>query len=419
MTVRTTTLPSGLRVVTEQIDRVATVSLGVWVGAGARHEPENLSGISHLLEHMAFKGTRRRSAEAIAVEIENVGGHLNAYTGRENTAYYAKVLAEDTDLALDLLADILLQSVFDAEELARERDVVLQEIGQAYDTPDDIIFDHFQATAFPMQPIGRPVLGAPEIVAGMARETLHDYLAQSYTADRMVVAAAGSLDHETIVDRVASVFADVQPIAGQNEFVGASYTGGGYRETRALEQVHLVLGFPGVSIPDTDHYAAALYSTMLGGGMSSRLFQELREKRGMVYSVYSFSSSFTDSGIFGVYAGTGEQQAPDLVPLVFETMSDLGAAPRPGELDRAKAQLRASLLMSMESTGARAEALGQQLLAYGRPLATRELVDLVNGVTEADIARVSERFLSGALTSAAIGPVDTLEDHDRLSERLR
>lgn len=418
MTVQTTTLPNGLRVVTERIDRVATVSLGAWVGAGARHEPENLSGISHLLEHMAFKGTRRRSAEAIAVEIENVGGHLNAYTGRENTAYYAKVLSEDTDLALDLLADILLDSVFEEEELARERDVVLQEIGQAFDTPDDIIFDHFQAAAYPSQPIGRPVLGTPDIVAGMARADLFDYLKRSYTPDRLVVAAAGALDHETIVARVGDLFgglAAAPPTAASND---ARYSGGDYREARSLEQVHLVLGFPGVSIPDPDHYAAALFSTMLGGGMSSRLFQELREKRGLVYSVYSFSSSFTDAGVFGVYAGTSARQTPTLIPLVFDEMANLGAALRPGELDRAKAQLRASLLMSMESTGARAEALGQQILAYGRPLSAEELVGLIDGVTEADIARVAARFLAGPLTSAAIGPIDTLEDYDRLAARL-
>ncbi len=418
MNVRTTTLPNGIRVVTERIDRVATVSLGAWVGAGARHEPDRLSGISHLLEHMAFKGTRRRSAEAIAVEIENVGGHLNAYTGRENTAYYAKVLAEDTDLALDLLADILLDSVFDEEELARERDVVLQEIGQAYDTPDDIIFDHFQATAYPLQAIGRPVLGAPEIVAGMAREDLMDYLARAYTADRLVVAAAGALDHDRVVERVAALFDRVHPVAPRETSGAANYTGGDYREARSLEQVHLVLGLPGVSIPDEDHYAAALFSTMLGGGMSSRLFQELREKRGLVYSVYSFSSSFTDSGVFGIYAGTSARQVATLVPLVFEEMASLGAQPRQGELDRAKAQLRASLLMSMESTGARAEALGQQLLAYGRPLGAEELVGLIDGVTEADIARVAARFLAGPLTSAAIGPVEGLESHEAMSARL-
>ena len=241
MSIRITTLENGLRVVSDPIAHVHTTAVGVWVDAGARHETPEQTGVAHLLEHMAFKGTERRSARAIAEQIEAVGGHLNAYTGRESTAFYAKVLADDAPLALDVIADILQDSIFDSDELAREREVVLQEIGQAHDTPDDIIFDHFQEIAYPNQALGRPVLGRAEIVAGLARESLQGYMAGHYGASRMVVAAAGKIDHETFVAQVADCF-DHLPHDSEAAFEPAAYAGGEFRESRDLEQVHLVLG---------------------------------------------------------------------------------------------------------------------------------------------------------------------------------
>src|SRR6266550_102270 len=287
MTVRLSTLPSGLRVATDRIETVDTVSLGIWVDVGTRHEPPEINGVAHFLEHMAFKGTNRRSARGIAEEIEAVGGHLNAYTSRESTAYYARVLKEDVPLALDILADILQNSTFDPEELERERTVILQEIGQANDTPDDIIFDNFQERAFPEQPMGRPVLGRPEIIRQLSREAVMGYLREHYGAARMILSAAGNLDHDRFVDLAATLLSGMtaeRAIATEP----ARYVGGDHREARDLEQLHLVLGFPGLPLGDPDYYAATVLSTAFGGGMSSRLFQEVREKRGLVYSIHSF-----------------------------------------------------------------------------------------------------------------------------------
>ncbi|HEV7996566.1 MAG TPA: pitrilysin family protein, partial [Stellaceae bacterium] len=279
MTVRVSTLANGLHIATDRIDTVDTVSLGIWVDVGTRHEPPAINGVAHFLEHMAFKGTERRSALAIAEEIEAVGGHLNAYTSRESTAFYAKVLKEDVPLALDILADILQHSTFEAEEMERERTVILQEIGQANDTPDDIIFDHFQECAYPDQAMGRPVLGRPEIIRRLGREDVTAYLRDHYGARRMVLAAAGNLDHDrfaALAEKLLGGMPADRPAATEP----ARYAGGDRREQRDLEQLHLVLGFPGLTLADPDFYAASVLSTAFGGGMSSRLFQEIREKRG-------------------------------------------------------------------------------------------------------------------------------------------
>ncbi|HVH83452.1 MAG TPA: pitrilysin family protein, partial [Steroidobacteraceae bacterium] len=324
MQVEITVLPNGLRVVSDCMEGVETVSLGVWVGAGTRFESPELNGVSHLLEHMAFKGTRRRSAQAIAEEIEAVGGHLNAYTTREHTAYYAKVLKEDLGLALDIIADILQHAAMDGEELARERAVVLQEIGQANDTPDDIIFDYFQETAFPGQPLGRPVLGSAKVVEGMPREALLAYMAHHYGGARMVLAASGRLDHEELVARAAEAFREL-PATAPSAPEGARYVGGDFRADRGLEQVHLVIGLEGLSYHDPDFYALQVFSTLLGGGMSSRLFQNIREKQGLAYAVFSELTPYSDAGILSVYAGTAKEtvgQVIDLTIAEFRAMKE-------------------------------------------------------------------------------------------------
>ena len=285
--IQLTRLPSGLTVVTERMDRVETVSIGAYVASGSRNETEEENGVSHFLEHMAFKGTTSRSAAAIAEEVEAVGGHINAYTAREQTAYYVKMLKEDTALGFDIIGDILTHSVFEPEELERERSVILQEIGQANDTPDDIIFDHFQSTAYPDQSLGRAVLGSAEAIRNMPRSVLTGYMTRNYTNSNVVVAATGKLRHAEILDLVQKHFADL-PGSAPPRFENATYQGGEFREERDLDQVHVVLGFPSVGFGDPDYYATVLLSTLLGGGMSSRLFQEIREKRGLVYSIYSF-----------------------------------------------------------------------------------------------------------------------------------
>lgn len=417
MTVQVTRLKNGMRVLTDRMDSVETVSLGIWVDVGTRHEPEAVNGIAHVLEHMAFKGTARRSALAIAAEVEDVGGQLNAYTAREHTAYFAKVLKQDVALAVDIIADILQHSTFDAAELERERAVILQEIGQAQDTPDDIIHDFFQERAFPDQPIGRPVLGRAEIIRRLDRATVADYLRRNYGAAGMVLVAAGNCDHANLVALAERAFAEL-PAKGAALSEPARYVGGEYRETRELEQAHVLLGFDGLSAADPDTYAASVVSTALGGGMSSRLFQEVREKRGLVYTIYSFSQSFSDGGVFGIYAGTGEVEAAELMPVLCEEIRKLDGGFLPDELERARAQLKAGLLMSLESTGARAEQHASHMLIFGKPLDMDDLIARIDAVDAAAVARVVKRIRAKPPTLAALGPIGRVEDYARLTARL-
>jgi len=415
--VRVTTLANGFRVATDRMDSVETTSLGVWAGVGTRNEPAEHNGVAHLLEHMAFKGTRRRSARDIVVEIEDVGGFLNAYTGREQTAYFAKVLADDTPLVVDILADILQNSIFDAEELTRERAVVLQEIGQAEDTPDDIIFDHFQEIAFPDQAMGRPVLGRAEIVRELPRETVAGYMASRYRAGQMVLAASGQIDHDALVAMAEKLFAGL-PGGAVPPSEGARYAGGDGRFARELEQVHLALGFHGVTYSDPDYYAAAVLSQLLGGGMSSRLFQEIREKRGLVYSIHSFTSSYADGGIFGIYAGTGEKEVAELLPVVCDELAKLPDDLTESEVKRAAAQLRAATLMSREKPSARCEQLASQLLIYGRPIPPAEAVARIDAVTIDDLRRLARRLTRSAPTLTVLGPIGQVMDYGALRQRL-
>jgi predicted Zn-dependent peptidase len=418
MSVQVSELPGGLRIVTHRMETVETVSLGVWVHVGTRFEAAEANGVSHLLEHMAFKGTERRDARAIAEEIEAVGGHLNAYTSREITAYHATVLKEDVALGIDIITDILQNPVFDETELGRERAVVLQEIGQTQDTPDDIVFDRFQETAFPGQPMGWPVLGPPEIVAAMPGEVLRAYMKTHYTAPRMVVSAAGNLDHDAVVRMVEQGFSALG--TGNEAAVPkpARYAGGDQREQRELEQVHLLIGFEGFAYGDDDYYAAQVMSVLLGGGMSSRLFQEIRETRGLAYSIYSFNSAYVDSGLFGIYSGTGEEEVAELVPALCHEVVRAASGIEEPELLRARAQLRAGLLMSLESTGARAEQLARQLLVMGRPLPLEEIIGNIEAVDVAAVERTIRRILASRPTVTAIGPLGSLEGFDDVAARL-
>jgi predicted Zn-dependent peptidase len=417
MAVRVSRLSNGLRVVTDGMDTVETVSIGVWVDVGTRHEPAEINGVAHMLEHMAFKGTERRSALAIAREIEAVGGHLNAYTSREQTAYYAKVLAGDQALALDILADILQRSVFDPPALERERQVILQEIGQAEDTPDDIVFDYFQECAYPDQAMGRPVLGRVEIIRRLDRDTIAGYLRRNYGAAGMVLVAAGKVEHEAIVAWAEGAFGDL-PLKGEARTEPPRYRGGDLRKPRDLEQVHVVLGFPGLAYGHADHYALQVLSSALGGGMASRLFQEIREKRGLVYSIYSFVHAYSDAGLFGIYAGTGEREVAELVPVLCEEMRRLPEGFDAEEIQRARTQLKSGLLMSLESTSARVEQQAHHMLVYGRPFDAQEVVRKIEAVDAAAIIRAARHVGEGPLTLTALGPIDRLEDYGRVAGRL-
>jgi predicted Zn-dependent peptidase len=406
--VQVSTLANGIRVVSDTMPAVETVAIGLWVNAGARHEKAEEGGVAHLLEHMAFKGTQRRTALAIAEEIEAVGGQLNAYTGREQTAYYAKVLRGDSELALDILADILINSTFDPEELVRERAVVLQEIGQSEDTPDDCVFDYFQAAAYPDQPMGWSILGEAQIVGAMPRQALIEYRRQHYHGGNIILAAAGAIEHGRLVHLAEQLLAAI-PYGRPAQPVRALYKGGERREARDLEQVHLVLGFEGVSFHDKDFYPLSVYSTILGGGMSSRLFQEIREKRGLVYSIHSYGMSYADGGIFSIYAGTGPQELAELVHVVAEQMRHLEQHGVGGaELRRARAQLKTASLMAMESSMARCEAAAQQMLVFNRPIEIADIVAQIEAVGVEDINRVARRLRASAPCVAAIGPLEGL-----------
>ncbi len=389
--VQVSTLSNGLRVATDPMDAVETISVGAWIETGSRYESPKINGISHLLEHMVFKGTRKRDARAIAEDIEAVGGHLNAHTSREYTAFYAKVLKEDARLAVDIISDMVQNATLDPDELDRERTVVMQEIMQSLDTPDDVVFDRFQETAFPDQSLGQ--------------------------AKHMVIAAAGRIEHQTVVDLAEEAFAGL-PGGGDFGYEPARYKGGDWREKRDLEQVHVILGFEGLGYRDPDFYAVSVLSTLFGGGMSSRLFQEVREKRGLVYSIYSFPAAYVDGGLFGIYAGTGQKEVAELIPLVCEEIAKVGAHVGEEEVARARAQLKSSILMSLESTTSRCEQLARQLMVFGRPLTVPEIVAKVEAVDTESVTRVARRLATTPPTVAALGPLGNLESYDRVLERL-
>ena len=381
MSVQTSTLANGLRIVSHHMPHLETVSLGVWVGAGARDESRQQHGISHMLEHMAFKGTGRRSAQQIAEEIESAGGDLNAATSLDRTAYYARVLKGDVGLALDILSDILRNPSFDEAELAREKDVILQEIAAARDDPSDLAYDLLQSTAFPDQALGRAILGTPESVSAITPDDLRGYLDSHYCANRFVLGAAGAIEHDFLVSQAEALFGDL-PAQAENDFEAARYEGGTRSASKPFEQSHIVMAFPGPSYLEKEIYTAQVFSGLFGGGMSSRLFQQVRERRGLCYDIYSFCWGLSDAGLFGLHAATSERKVPELLEVVT---GELRRAAEEGvsdaELARSKAQLKAGLLMSLESSGARAEQLARQVLAFGRPFAVEELVGYVEDVS--------------------------------------
>ena len=418
MSVETTRLDNGLLVATESMPHIESAAIGVWVGAGSRSEREGEHGISHLLEHMAFKGTKRRTARQIAEEIEAVGGELNAATSVENTYYYARVLGDDVALAADILGDILLESEFDPEELKREQHVIVQEIGAADDTPDDKVFDLFQGAAWPEQPIGKPILGTVDTVRGFGAPALRAYLGSHYRAPQMVLSAAGALDHATVVALAEEKLAGL-PTSGGPDDPPARYFGGERREERDLQETQIVLGFEGRRYGSDDYYAAQLLASVLGGGMSSRLFQEIRESRGLCYSIYAFHWGFTDTGLMGVHVATGEGDVPELVDVLTAELAKAAGAITDAEVDRSRAQMRAGLLMSRESAASRASQMARQILVYGRPLTMQELLSRIDAVAVADVRRVAEELIRGTPpTLAAIGPLDGLEGLSDIAGRL-
>mgnify|MGYP003391884421 CR=1 FL=1 len=415
--IKTTTLSNGLRVMTDRVPHVDSVAAGVWANVGTRNENLEHNGVAHLVEHMLFKGTPTRTPAQIAEVIENVGGNMNAYTSREVTSYHVHGLKEDLGLSMEVLGDILQNSTLSAEELERERQVILQEIGMTEDTPDDIVFDNYYETAYPKQSIGAPILGKADIIKSIQRETLVDYVQRFYTPSRLVVAAAGNVEHDAYVEMVEKLFTRLPQDVPEN-IAAPRYEGGDHRVEKELEQSHIVLGFQGIPRLDDDYYAVQTMATILGGGMSSRLFQEVREKRGLVYSIFSFHSAYMDDGQFAIYTGTSPKDLAELIPVVCDEIGKIMHDITDVELNRAKTQLRVELLMGRESMMTRANQMAKHMLFYQRPPNVDEMLDRISHVDKASVLRVAKRIFSGKPTIAGLGPVKKLESYEKIAKRL-
>lgn len=396
MSGQNSSLSNGLRVVSHQMPYLETVSLGVWIGSGSRHEHCDTQGIAHFLEHMAFKGTKSRTAYDIVEQIESVGGDLNAATGLDQTAYHALVLKQNVGLGLELLSDILLNPQFDGTELEREQQVILQEILAASESPDDVVFDLAQELAFPDQAIGRSVMGRPESVQSITALDLTQFMDEHYVASNMVIAAAGAIDHDELCALCERYFAQLK--SGEAIAVKpANYKGGLALAPKPFDQGHVLVGFEGVSLHDDDLFTAQILSHILGGGMSSRLFQEIRERRGLAYNIYSFHSAYEDTGLFGIYGATDAEATFEMTEIMmkeFASIAEKGVAS--SELKRAKAQLRAGLAVSLESSASRAEQIARQMLFFDRVIENDELLAKLDRVDEECCQKLAGYVINGA-----------------------
>jgi predicted Zn-dependent peptidase len=415
--VRVTTLANGFTIATEPMSHIATATLGVWVGAGSRHEGEDEHGLSHLIEHMAFKGTARRSARQIAEDVENVGGEINAATSAEFTFYSARVLGEHVDLALDVIADILMNSAFDEAELAREKSVILQEYAAVEDTPDDLVNDMFMETAFAGQALGRPILGKPDTIRAFDAAAIRAFIAREYAPGRMILSAAGAVEHEAIVAAAQATFGTL-PAMPARETARAQYTGGERRLERRLEQASVMLGLPGRSFKDPRFYATHMFAHVLGGGLTSRLWHEVRETRGLAYGVEAFHWPFSDCGLFGIGAGTSALELPELMEVALDCALQASRDIEEAEIARAKAQLKVALLAALETPGGRIERNARQLLAWGRVIPSEEVVARVDAVTVEHVREAGAELLAGTPTLAGIGPVRGLQPLHWVAGRL-
>ncbi|NDW52941.1 pitrilysin family protein [Aliiroseovarius sp. PrR006] len=417
MTVRLDRLPNGVRVVTEYMPGLESASLGVWVTAGGRHETQAQNGIAHFLEHMAFKGTEKRNALEIAEAIEDVGGYINAYTSREVTAYYVRVLKDDVALGLDVISDIVLNPVFDTGEIETERGVILQEIGQALDTPDDVVFDWLQEAAFPEQPIGRTILGPSERVKAFGRDDLSGFVGQHYGPEQLILSAAGAVNHDEILRLAEAAFGGLAPRPVLMPDAARWTSGARVEVNNTLEQVHFTLGLEAPSYRDDGFYAAQLFSSALGGGMSSRLFQEVREKRGLCYSIFSQVGCYDDTGMLTVYAGTSGDDIAALSGLCIDEMKRAASDMSDRELERARTQMKAGLLMGLESPSARAERMARLVGIWGEVPTLADTVSKIDAVTLQDLRDFGASLSDSAMAMAVYGPADKAEPLEALMER--
>ncbi|WP_372603427.1 M16 family metallopeptidase [Actibacterium sp.] len=418
MSVELHRLPNGFRIVTEAMPGLQSAALGIWVTAGGRHERPEQNGIAHFLEHMAFKGTKRRSALEIAEAIEDVGGYINAYTSREMTAYYARVLEADVPLALDVIADIVLNPVFDASEIEVERGVILQEIGQVLDSPDDVVFDWLQEAAYPEQALGRTILGPAERVSAFSRDDLAGFVREHYAPSQLILSAAGAVDHDEIVRLAEALFGGMTD-AVSGIATPASFAGGERRQLRDLEQAHFALAFESPGYRDASIYAAQIYASALGGGMSSRLFQEIREKRGLCYSIFAQAGAYADTGMITIYAGTSEEQLPELADLTMAELTRAAEDMTPTEVERARAQMKAGLLMGLESPSTRAERLARLVAIWDRVPELEETVARIDAVTTEDVRAIGAGLVTDRKAALALyGPVSGAPDLAALQGKL-
>ncbi|MCX5905709.1 MAG: pitrilysin family protein [Deltaproteobacteria bacterium] len=405
--IQKTTLANGIQVITEEIPHVHSVSVGVWVETGSRDESRGENGISHFIEHMLFKGTKRRSAQQIAKEIDAVGGILNAFTSKEFSSFYAKILAEHLPVALDLLFDLFLHSRFAGEEIEKERQVILQEVNMVEDTPDEYIHDLFGQSFWPRHSLGLPILGSAETIAKMNRKNLVDFFRRHHLHHRPVLVAAGKLKHDQLLKPVREVLGGLKLQAKTKKSSPPRSHPQVLVKNKKLEQAHLLLGTQGLAATDPKRYAFSILNTILGGGMSSRLFQEIREKRGLAYSVYSFVSTFLDSGIIGIYVGTGDKSVPAVLKIILKEIKRLGEnSLRPKELQAAKEQLKGNLLMSLENTDSRMNRLAKSEIYFHRFVKTEEIIEKIEKVTADEVIRLAEQlFQTQALSLTVLGPV--------------
>ncbi|MEE2691938.1 MAG: pitrilysin family protein [Pseudomonadota bacterium] len=401
------TLANGMRIFLDPMPGLETAAVGVWAQAGAIDEAPEENGVAHLLEHMAFKGTERRSARAIAEEIEAVGGYLNAATGYQRTGYYARILKDDVTLAFDILADILTDPLFDPADLAKEQEVVVQEIGEANDAPDDAVAELLQTLAFREQSLGRPILGDVESVRGHTPSRLRAFVGRLYRPQQLIVAAAGAIDPDKIEELALAYFGARAPTGEEQSRPKPIYVGGAKHDGRDIEQTHISLAFPAVSARDADYFATRVFAEALGGGMSSRLFQKIREDRGLAYSVYAYADCYDETGVIGAYVGTDEENARDCVRMIREELTSSASDMTDAEIDRARALLRSNMLMSLESPHNRIETAAAQIFTYGDLVPTAHLLQRLESVTVEDVRRCAERALTaGPASLAVVGPAE-------------
>src|SRR5262245_21190938 len=405
-----TVLDNGIRIVSHEMPEHRSVSLGIWVESGPRHESNEQNGLSHFIEHLLFKGTERRSAAQIAEEMDAVGGVINAFTSKEQTCYYAKVLDENPPFAIDPVTDIFLHSTFDGEEIERERSVILQEISQSEDTPDDYVHDLFSLDFFKDHPIARPICGREETVTSFRRQDILNFFQSRYRPRRVIVSAAGNFNHDALVKEIGARLGSVEGSSdGQHgvlEGERAPAMGSGvYSHVKSLEQVHLCLGVAGIHQADPKRYVAYVLNTLLGGGMSSRLFQEIREKRGKAYSVYSFSTSYKDVGYLGVYAGTSLESTEEVVDLVMKELQKLAAGDVSEEdMSRTKGQLVGSMMLGLESTDSWMSHIARNEIYFGKAVSTEEICRNVRGVSRDGVIQLAnELFRADAMTLTLLG----------------